>query len=148
MGQITVPASGFIYVDTNAVIFFVEQIEPLRTASLPLWTALNGGFAQVVTSQMTLLEVLVKPFRDGNQQLQSLYRGVVLGTPGLACKPIDLPTVERAVRVRAAHNLKTPDAIHAATALEVGCVMFVTNDAAFRRVTGLNVVVLSEVAAS
>jgi predicted nucleic acid-binding protein len=50
--------------------------------------------------------------------------------------------------LRANHNLKTPDAIHAATALAAGCVLFVTNDAGFRCVPGLPVAVLSEVAAS
>jgi predicted nucleic acid-binding protein len=50
--------------------------------------------------------------------------------------------------LRAAHTLKTPDALHAATALETACVLFVTNDKGFRRVPGINVAVLSEVAAS
>jgi predicted nucleic acid-binding protein len=44
--------------------------------------------------------------------------------------------------------LKTPDAIHAATALACGSAMFVTNDGGFRKVPQLPVVVLSEVAAS
>jgi hypothetical protein len=43
MGQIVHPASGPVYVDTNAVIYAVEQIEPYRTASAPLWEALNAG---------------------------------------------------------------------------------------------------------
>jgi predicted nucleic acid-binding protein len=137
-----------VYVDANAVIYFVEQIEPFRNASLPLWVALNAGQVQVVTSELTLLEVLVKPARAGNRHLESLYRGVVLGTPGLTHAPIERQTLERAVQVRANHNLKTPDAIHAATALQTGCVMFVTNDPTFRRVNGLNVVILADVAAS
>ncbi len=40
--------------------------------------------------------------------------------------------------------LKAPDAIHAATALDVGAALFITNDSGFRRVSGLPVVVLSE----
>ncbi len=148
MGQIVLSPAGSVYVDANSVIYFVEQIEPFRTTRLPLWAALNAGQARVVTSELPLLEVLVKPVRDANAPLVSLYRGVVLGTPGLSCVPVERTTLERAVLVRAGHNLTTPDAIHAATALETGCVMFVTNDPTFRRVRGLNVVVLSEVAAS
>lgn len=52
--------------------------------------------------------------------------------------------LRQAARLRAQTNLKTPDAIHAATALTSGCMQFIMNDPAFRRVTGLNVVVLSE----
>ncbi|HEX5439570.1 MAG TPA: PIN domain-containing protein [Ktedonobacterales bacterium] len=40
--------------------------------------------------------------------------------------------------------LKTGDAIHAATALEHGCTLFVTNDATFRRVPGLPVTILAD----
>jgi len=56
--------------------------------------------------------------------------------------------LEIAADLRATTRLKTPDAIHAATALDAGCALFVTNDPAFRRVPRLNVAVLSEVAAT
>jgi len=52
--------------------------------------------------------------------------------------------LERAAQLRAATNLKTPDAIHAATALEHGCTLFVTNDSTFRRVPGLPVTILAD----
>ncbi|MEW6497003.1 MAG: PIN domain-containing protein [Cyanobacteriota bacterium] len=45
-------------------------------------------------------------------------------------------------------NLKTPDAIHAATALNSSCTLFLTNDSGFRNVLSLPVVILSEVLAS
>jgi predicted nucleic acid-binding protein len=45
-------------------------------------------------------------------------------------------------------GLRTPGALHAATALAVGCALFVTNDPGFRRITGLSLAALSEVLAS
>ncbi len=148
MGQLTLPSTGNVCVDTNAVIYRVERIEPFLTASAPLWDALDACLASVVTSELTLLEVLVKPLRDGNTALASLYRTVLLGTAGFTCLPITRSILESAAQLRAAHQLKTPDAIHAATALAYGSSMFVSNDMGFRRVPGLPVVVLSEVAAS
>jgi predicted nucleic acid-binding protein len=148
MGQIVLPAGGTVYVDTSAVIYRVEQIEPYLTASAPLWDALDAGKQQVVTSELTLLEVLVKPLRDGNAALTALYRQVLLGTIGLTCLPVQLTVLEAAARIRALHRLKTPDAIHAATALAAGCTLFVTNDPEFRHVPGLSVAVLGEIAAS
>jgi predicted nucleic acid-binding protein len=47
--------------------------------------------------------------------------------------------------VRATTRLKTPDAIHAATALREGCTLFLTNDAQFRTIANLPVTVLQEV---
>jgi predicted nucleic acid-binding protein len=137
-----------MYVDTSAIIYAVERVEPYLTASRPLWDALTAGTLAVVTSQMALLEVLVKPIQNGDQQLATRYRHILLTATGLDCRPIDLTILEQAAVLRATHGLKTPDAIHAATALEAACAMFVTNDPGFRRVPGLNVVVLDEVVTS
>jgi len=145
--MIALPTSGDVYVDTCSVIYAVERIEPFFSASAPLWAALSAGRQSVVTSELALMEVLVKPLRIGDAGLVTLYRNVLLSTVGLTCLPVGLAVLEAAAGLRARHNLKTPDAIHAATALQAGCVMFVTNDAAFRKVPGLNVEVLSEVAA-
>jgi predicted nucleic acid-binding protein len=60
--------------------------------------------------------------------------------------PITQTELEKAASLRATTDLKTPDAIHAATAVLKGCVLFVTNDIAFRRVPGLAVTILSEIA--
>ena len=148
MGQVTVPASGTVYVDANAVIYRVERIEPYLTAAAPLWDGLDHGTVEVETSALTLLEVLVKPLRDGNAALVALLRAVLLGTAGLRCLPVSLGVLELAAELRARYGLKTPDAIHAATAQVQGSVLFVTNDAGFRRVPALPIAVLSEVAAS
>jgi predicted nucleic acid-binding protein len=147
MGMIALPASGKVYVDTCSLIYAVERIEPYFSASVSLWAALSAGRQAVLTSELALLEVLVKPLRIGDAALVALYRNVLLGTAGLTCLPVSLAVLQAAAELRARFNLKTPDAIHAATALEAGSVMFVTNDSAFRRVPGLNVEVLSEIAA-
>lgn len=147
MGQLTLPPAGPVYVDTNAVIYRVEQIEPYLSAAAPLWDALDLGQQQVVTSGLTLLEVLVKPLRDGNAPLADLFRRVLLGTAGLTCLPISLVLLESAAGLRAHYALRTPDAIHAACAIHSGCTLFVTNDPAFRRVSQLSVAVLDEIVA-
>lgn len=148
MGQLSLLPTGVVYVDTNAVIYRVERIEPYLTASLPLWDALDQGAVQVETSELTVLEVLVKPLKAGDAALVALFRSVLLGTAGLNCLPVSLQVLTKAAELRASHGLKTPDAIHAASALLSGSALFVTNDAGFRRVPGLTVAVLSEVAAA
>ncbi|MFO0927620.1 MAG: type II toxin-antitoxin system VapC family toxin [Gemmataceae bacterium] len=144
MGQLTLPAAGSIYVDANVIIYRVERIDPYLTASAPVWDALDRGTLPLVTSELTLLEVLVKPFKDGNATLAMLFRDVLLGTAGLTCLPISRQVLERAATLRADHGIKTPDAIHAATALIHGAALFVTNDPGFRRVPHLPVAILSD----
>jgi predicted nucleic acid-binding protein len=58
--------------------------------------------------------------------------------------PISLAILEQTAHLRATTNSKTPDAIHAATALAIGCTQFFTNDVGFRRIPGLPVTIVSE----
>jgi predicted nucleic acid-binding protein len=148
MGQLTPPFAAPVYIDANALIYRVEHVEPYLTASAPLWDELDKGTTRIATSELTLFEVLVKPLRDGNAKLAHLFRDVLLNTNGLSTLPITRSILETAAGLRARHGLRTPDAIHAATALSAGCASFVTNDAAFRIVPGLHVIVLSEVVTS
>lgn len=49
---------------------------------------------------------------------------------------------QAASRIRAAYNLRTPDAIQIATAIEQGASFFITNDPIFKRVPGISIIVL------
>jgi len=143
MGSLKLPVSGLIYVDTSPVIYSVEKTPDFYPLLLPLWQAAESGQIELVTSELTLLEVLVVPLRQKDMVLINAFeRALTAAETELA--PITIDILRDAAQLRAETNLKTPDAIHAATALARGCVQFITNDPAFRRVTGLNVVVLSE----
>lgn len=148
MGTIALPQHGPIYVDTCALVYHVERCEPYFTASRPLWEAVETETIEVVTSGLTLMETLVKPLQIKDRALAAIYRDMILRTAAIRCLPVSVPVLELAAGLRAEHGLKTPDAIHAASALFAGCALFVTNDAGFRRVAKLNIAILSEVAAS
>jgi predicted nucleic acid-binding protein len=47
-------------------------------------------------------------------------------------------------QLRANYNLRTPDALQAATALTNGATGFVSNHSGFRRITDLEVIVLDD----
>jgi len=142
LGALTLPAAGAADVDANAVIYAVEKIEPYRALLDPLWHAAQAGRIQIITSELTWLETLTKPLREGNTLLEGLFRAF-LTAPEVGLIAATLPLWEDAARLRVL-GLKTPDALHAASALAAGCVLFLTNDTGFRRVPGLPVVILSE----
>ncbi|HEV3344661.1 MAG TPA: PIN domain-containing protein [Pirellulales bacterium] len=59
--------------------------------------------------------------------------------------PITQSALREAARLRATiPALRTPDALHAATALISGSACFVTNDKTFRRIPGLPVILLDD----
>ena len=143
MGRLILPHTGQVYVDANVVIYAIERIEPYATLLQPLWQAVAQARLQVITSELTWLETLTKPLRDHNDRLEALIRAF-LSAEGVALLPATLATWEQAARLRGL-GLRTPDALHAATALIQQCALFLTNDAVFRRISALPVVVLAEV---
>ncbi len=141
MGALILPPSGSVYIDANSAIYAVEKIEPYYSFLAPLWPAAQAGQVSVVTSELTWLETLAKPLHDGNTALELSFRAF-LTAQEIELIPATLALWEQAARLRA-FGLKTPDALHAATGLAVGCALFLTNDAAFVRVPGLPVTILS-----
>ena len=145
MGVLALPTSGTVYLDTNSFIYSVERIDPYRAILDTLWQAVSVGQFTVVTSELTLLEVLVKPLKVGDTATAATFRAVLRHSPDVQMLPITQTVLEKAANLRATLDLKTPDAIHAATALLNGCVLFVTNDSTFRRLSDLTVTLLSEI---
>jgi len=144
VGSLSLPSSGTVYMDANCIIYSVERIEPYRTLLEPLWLASGPTTFWLASSELTLLEALVGPLKTGDARLETNFRTILQHSSDVQLIPITLPILERAAQLRAATSLKTPDAIHAATALEHGCTLFVTNDTAFRRVPGLPVTTLAD----
>lgn len=146
MGQLSLPGSGAIYLDSNAVIYSIERIEPFAGVLDAVWQACDARRIEVVASVLVVVETLVKPLRQHDDLLLQLYRDLLLGSDEVRLIDIDDAIAERAAQLRADAGLKTPDAIHAASALEHNAQLFVTNDPAFASVPGLSVALLSEYA--
>lgn len=69
---------------------------------------------------------------------------VVHGGSDLELLPVTVAVLRDGAALRAGFGLKTPDAIHAATASRAGCSMYLTNDTGFRRVPGLSPTILED----
>jgi uncharacterized protein len=89
--------------------------------------------------RLSWLECRVKPLREGDSAVLEHYR-VFFSRPGLRIVALDLQVIDRAASIRAAHRLKTPDALQAASAMTFEEeTVFVTGDASFDTVPGLRV---------
>jgi predicted nucleic acid-binding protein len=144
VGSITLPPGGSIYLDANALIYSVETHPTYWLLLDPVWRGARAGRNQFVVSELVLLEVLVMPLRNGDTILVNGYERV-LATPEFTVHAVNNPVLRRAAELRAAiPGLRTPDAIHVATALLNPPYTFLTNDPGFRRVPGLPVTVLSD----
>lgn len=147
MGQLNIPSSSLIYVDTSPVIYTIESHPDYYLLLQPLWLKFQTNEVEIISSELILMETLVVPLRNANNALIAEYEQILLSSE-MRLVPISQVILRQAATLRATINIKTPDAIHAATALSVNCTQFITNDKSFRNVSGLPVVVLNEVLVS
>lgn len=128
--------------DTAPLIYFIEQNEVYLELVRGFFDAMSHNEFQVVTSTLTLTEVLVHPLRSGNTELAQQYRDIILDQETLITLPVSVEIAEIAAHLRATQNLRTPDAIQIATALQGGATFFLTNDIRLAAVPDLEVLVL------
>jgi len=130
--------------DTTPLIYFIEESPRYIDLVRPFFEALDRGEFTVVTSVVTLLEVLVHPLRHGDDKLATQYREILLSAAGLRTVTLSAELAEKASRMRAEYGLRTPDAVQLATACHEGAVFFLTNDTRLPSVPGLTTLVLDE----
>jgi len=128
--------------DTAPLIYFIEQHPNYLERVRAFFTAMDAGEFQVVTSTLTLTEVLVHPLRSGHTELAETYRDVLLNQENLKTLAVSGEIAELAAQLRATQNLRTPDAIQIATALMENATFFLTNDTRLSAATHLQVLVL------
>jgi predicted nucleic acid-binding protein len=148
MGWIDALSGKVVGLDTTPLIYFIEENPAYLDMICPFFEAIDNGDFSVVTSIVTLLEVLVHPFRHGDTILAQQYRDVLLNAKGLTTLLLSQDIAEEAARLRATHNIRTPDAIQMATAIYAGASFFLTNDSRLPTLPELEVLILDELKAA
>ena len=134
-----------VAIDTNVFVYLLQDSERYgRLAeSVFAWIKLPGNSAAASTIVMT--ELLVPLYKDGGSLKDQPYRPsgqeraqefliLLAHYPNLDWIAADFGIADLAAQYRASYGLKTPDALHAATAVSAGATGFITNDGAFDRV--------------
>jgi predicted nucleic acid-binding protein len=131
MGQIALPATGLIYVDTQILIYSVERHPQFARALQPLWDAVQSKRARVVTSKLSILECLVVPLRTGDTDVTNRFN-TLFASEALQMEEVSEEVLRYAAKLRAdTPSLRGPDSIHAATAFLCRADSFLTNDRVF-----------------
>ena len=119
---------GPVGIDTAIFIYFIEEDPRYIPTIAPLFESADAGVIEIVTSALTLLEVLVVPYRAGNIALAERYEAVLSRGRGIRMVDLSREHLRRAAQLRASTGVATPDALQLAAALTARCSVFVTND--------------------
>lgn len=110
MGQLNLPDSARIYVDTSILIYTIEVNPSYWQLLQPLWQKFQAGEIELITSELTLMESLVIPFRESNQYLIDTYQELLLSSV-IQLIPINRAILMDGARLRATiTSLRTQDA--------------------------------------
>ena len=144
MGLIDDLQPGPVALDTAVFIYFIEEDRRFLDIVKPVFTAMDRGVLEATTSGLTLLEVLVAPYRADNIPLAERYEALLTRSRGLRLVDLDRPVLKSAALLRARVRLKPPDAIQVAAALAARCTAFLTNDRKIPAMPGLRILQLRD----
>lgn len=130
--------------DTNVFIYFLEDHPRYGAWCATLFDLIERERTSAVTSTVTLLELLVQPYRQQKEELAQKIFALFSTYPRLEWVPVTIELADRAAELRARYRLSTPDAIQLATAMNHEATRFYGNDRSLRRVKEIECVLLDD----
>jgi predicted nucleic acid-binding protein len=130
-----------IFWDTNLFIYLFEGDGGLSQRVKQLRQAMVERGDQLITSTLTLGEILVKPLEQQEMELARKYEEAITATALMI--PFDAKAARAYASLRSDRSLRAPDAIQLACAGAASVDLFITNDARLhsKRVAGIQFIV-------
>ncbi len=118
-----------IYLDTNIFIAAYEWRDEIGAQLFDLLGTERSGKPKFVSSELTLSELLVAPYKNKDDDLIQTYDGIILTSDWLEVPSVSRRILRYGALLRAAYTgLKLPDAIHLSTAIGSNCSHILTGD--------------------
>lgn len=115
-----------VFWDTNLFVYLIEDKGERTERVAALRRRMFERNDELLTSALTLGELLVQPIGAGDDDLRSRYEQVI--TAGATVLPFDARAAPRFAEIRQDRSIRAPDAIQLACAAAAGTDLFVTND--------------------
>jgi len=133
-----------VFWDTNLFIYLFEDYKALSKKTEDLRKKMLSRGDQLLTSTLTVGEVLVKPTEHGESHICERYEKAITSTAIVI--PFDLEAAKIYASLRQDRALRAPDAVQLSCAASVGVDLFVTNDARLqgKHVIGIQFIVALE----
>jgi len=115
-----------VFWDTNLFIYLWEDFGKLSTQVLTLRNRMLTRGDELLTSAITLGEILVKPIQKQDAKAVAYYQKLIATTAAVI--PFEEKAALAYARLRADRSLRPPDTIQLACAATAGVDLFITND--------------------
>ncbi|HEV2698139.1 MAG TPA: PIN domain-containing protein [Terriglobales bacterium] len=130
-----------VFWDTNLFVYLFEDYGKFSESVTRLRERMLIRGDQLLTSTITLGEILVKPAEAGDTDLCRKYEDALVRTASLL--PLDLKAARTYGAIRSDRSVRGADAVQLACAASVGVDLFVTNDQRLKgkQITGIQFIV-------
>ena len=115
-----------VFFDTNVFVYLFEDYEPFSSMVDAVWRRMVQRGDKLVTSALTLGELLVKPSKMGQASLVEQYDNAIRARAQVVS--FDTQIAWRYASLRSTHTIRNADAIQLACAAHFGVDLFITNN--------------------
>lgn len=123
-----IPNGSKVLLNTVALIYFLEENERYSKLAEKIFGRIESGELQGVLANLAFAELLVPLFRSGEPRAAAGLANRIFNFRNLEVVTLTTEISIEAARLRAEYSLRTPDAIHAATAIITQASGILTND--------------------
>ena len=130
-----------IFWDTNLFIYLLEPNDRFSAMTKELRTKMLVRGDQLLTSTITLGEILIKPTQAGDSERCRKYERAISAAATLIS--FDVKAARHYATIKSSRSVQAPDAVQLACAASAGVDLFITNDDRLqnRQVAGIQFIV-------
>jgi len=132
-----------IGLDTNILIDLIQGHSQFGPLAKRVFERIESGRNSGVCATLSLMEVLVQPYRLDDVSLVNQFYGLLTTYPCLSWVNLTADIADEAARLRARYDLKTPDAIIVASAILGEASGLIANDSTMKRITEVETLIWS-----
>jgi uncharacterized protein len=115
-----------IFWDTNLFIYLLEPNDRFSAITKELRTKMLTRGDQLLTSTITLGEILIKPTQAGDAERCRKYERAISSAAILV--PFDIKAARYYASIKSSRSVQAPDAVQLSCAASAGVDLFITTD--------------------
>ena len=125
---LTIKSGDVLALDTNIFIYATAKESEFKAIAAKLLESIKAKRPKTFISVIVLEEFFIRMYRKGTLEKFPYYMDLVTASGTITLVEVTKEIALKSAKIRAQFNLKAPDAIHIASAIESGAKKFITVD--------------------
>ena len=134
-----------VAIDSSVFIYYAEAHPRFGPPAREIFVLCETGKKKIFASTLAITEILTGYRKKKEIEAEDIFWKIArVLSPNLVFLPATVAVADTAADLRVRYNLRTPDALHLASAIQAEAGCFITNDRKLKAVKEIPVLLLSE----